>query len=549
MAFVSPIPVQWSSHTSFSAPKAIVPRHHVLRHCRRRISMEAQQSSPASPFQPVQSQKLGPKTSTAPKSQPPSHPPFAWLDNWYPVAWAKDVPHSKPIAVTIWNRHYVLFRDTVTGNYVVMDDVCPHRAAPLSEGRLYERSRPDGSKETILECGYHGWRFDCTGRCVDIPVADLQKRIPAAADVGGLYATHVSIAGLIFVWLGDRAKADVSKIPVPKDLLDLGDRVTTYRNSYRVFPFNFATLLENVADPAHVQWSHHGTSQGNRNTVSRNGILEILEKDFDCGFFRAGIRIGDSPSHRLGVSYEAPTCVAYRVQSPVSTAAPFSLLTYVVPIDYNRSALFAVNCTVDMPRISKLVKRITPRWYEHTISNLILDGDSLLLQWQEAHMQNCIRDGYGSAWKKEYTLASGTWDSLVVEVRRWLDHNCHSIPYRKQLSSEAPTVRQSRREINDRYAYHTRHCESCRPALQNLRTGRVAACVGAGIGFATFLCSALLFAALGSTGMTFFPLPLQLAAMAGIVGCAAFLAVATVLGHFIKLLTYTEISYDVAHAE
>lgn len=165
-----------------------------------------------------------------------------------------------------------------------MDDVCPHRSAPLSEGRLYERDGVDGKKETILECGYHGWRFNCSGRCVDIPVVELEKRIPAAADISGVYATHVSIAGLIFVWLGDRAKADESKIPVPQELLGLGDRLTMFRNVRRFFPINVATVIENVADPAHVQWEHHGTGQGDRATVPRNGNLEILEKRYDEGY-------------------------------------------------------------------------------------------------------------------------------------------------------------------------------------------------------------------------------------------------------------------------
>ena len=41
---------------------------------------------------------------------------------------------------------------------VAMDDMCPHRLAPLRLGRLL----PDGN----LQCGYHGLEFDSDGECV-----------------------------------------------------------------------------------------------------------------------------------------------------------------------------------------------------------------------------------------------------------------------------------------------------------------------------------------------------------------------------------------------
>ncbi len=51
-----------------------------------------------------------------------------------------------------------------------MQDICPHRLAPLSEGRV------EGGQ---LHCAYHGWRFDERGACVLVPQiedAELQAR-------------------------------------------------------------------------------------------------------------------------------------------------------------------------------------------------------------------------------------------------------------------------------------------------------------------------------------------------------------------------------------
>lgn len=60
-----------------------------------------------------------------------------------------------PVRVELAGRPYVLFRDA-EGRPGALDDLCPHRRAPLSRGRV----RPDGR----LACPYHGWHFDADGR-------------------------------------------------------------------------------------------------------------------------------------------------------------------------------------------------------------------------------------------------------------------------------------------------------------------------------------------------------------------------------------------------
>jgi phenylpropionate dioxygenase-like ring-hydroxylating dioxygenase large terminal subunit len=52
-----------------------------------------------------------------------------------------------------------LFRGA-DGRAAAMVDRCPHRNVPLSLGRL---------RDGLLECRYHGWRFDRSGACQAIP--------------------------------------------------------------------------------------------------------------------------------------------------------------------------------------------------------------------------------------------------------------------------------------------------------------------------------------------------------------------------------------------
>ena len=43
----------------------------------------------------------------------------------------------------------------------MFEDRCPHRLAPLSEGRI-------DSSGTLM-CSYHGWQFNSSGACTSIP--------------------------------------------------------------------------------------------------------------------------------------------------------------------------------------------------------------------------------------------------------------------------------------------------------------------------------------------------------------------------------------------
>ena len=72
--------------------------------------------------------------------------------SWYAVARSADVARE-PVAIPLLGARFVAWRGP-DGVVVAAPDRCPHREAPLSEGRLI-----DGE----LECCYHGWRFGAVG--------------------------------------------------------------------------------------------------------------------------------------------------------------------------------------------------------------------------------------------------------------------------------------------------------------------------------------------------------------------------------------------------
>ena len=85
-------------------------------------------------------------------------------DIWYFAALGSDLKAGKLPRYEILGEPILLGRDRA-GKVYAIKDICPHRAAPLSAGKL--TAEADGTPS--IECPYHGWRYDRTGKCTDVP--------------------------------------------------------------------------------------------------------------------------------------------------------------------------------------------------------------------------------------------------------------------------------------------------------------------------------------------------------------------------------------------
>lgn len=88
-------------------------------------------------------------------------------NHWYVVARSSEVK-TKPIGVILWNQAIALYRDS-EGKIHALEDQCPHRLVKLSYGCVV------GDQ---LECAYHGWRFDTTGKCAAVPYLAVNQKLP-----------------------------------------------------------------------------------------------------------------------------------------------------------------------------------------------------------------------------------------------------------------------------------------------------------------------------------------------------------------------------------
>jgi phenylpropionate dioxygenase-like ring-hydroxylating dioxygenase large terminal subunit len=87
---------------------------------------------------------------------------------------------TNPCNLQILGRKVVIWYDKQLSKWQTFVDMCPHRLAPLSEGRIDEQG--------CLQCCYHGWSFKGDGSCARIPQA--QPEGPEAKATGEYEKNH-----------------------------------------------------------------------------------------------------------------------------------------------------------------------------------------------------------------------------------------------------------------------------------------------------------------------------------------------------------------------
>ena len=373
-------------------------------------------------------------------------PRFAYRRAWYPLSPLEDLDRRRPQAVELLEQRYVIWWSRADAAWRVFLDRCPHRLAPLSEGRLDPLSGQ-------LMCSYHGWRFDGEGLCRRIPQAN--PATPAAEQARRLCATPLPCrqeAGLLWLWPdADTAEqADATALPISEALRQALDSPAFLIGSVvRDLPYDWQTLVENVADPSHVPFAHHGI-QGRR----ERAVPIPLEMEQE-GPERL-VAVLDSRAFAMAtrITFQPPALLEYDFS--LAGGKRMGLITWCLPVAPGRSRLVGV-----FPRnFATGWQRLVPRWWDHaTNRNAVLDGDLLLLKHQERQLQR-----EEQAWSRAYRLPTPA-DRLVIAVRRWIDR--YGAPFATGSSDRAllAALQHDPLALMDRYHQHTLHCRSCRRAL------------------------------------------------------------------------------------
>ena len=159
---------------------------------------------------------------------------------WYVACESAELGEA-PLARTILGIPMALFR-TRGGRVGAFADRCPHRNAPLSIGRV---------EGELLQCRYHGWRFETSGRCV---------AIPALCDDSEAKARNATAFPAVeqqgFVWV--YASAGAEPHDGPPRFPHLGDAgYTSVRRQFTV-ESSLLAAAENALDVPHTSFLHQG---------------------------------------------------------------------------------------------------------------------------------------------------------------------------------------------------------------------------------------------------------------------------------------------------
>lgn len=374
---------------------------------------------------------------------PPATTPVLYRQAWYPLTPLEDLDPRRPQSVELLEEHFVIWQPSQGGAWRVFRDRCPHRLAPLSEGRL-----ETGSGR--LMCSYHGWEFDGEGLCRRVPQAGPAE--PDAPRAQHLCATRLpsrEAAGLLWLWpdAASAERAAATPLPISAFLeLATGSPEFVVGSVLRDLPYDWRTLVENVADPAHVPFAHHGV-QGRRERA-----MPIPLRMEEEGPERLVASV-ESQAMATRITFQPPSLLEYCFSLPGGRR--MGLVTWCLPVAPGRSRIVAL-----FPRnFAHRLHRWQPRWWDHaTNRNAVLDGDLLLLRQQERQLQHECQP-----WHQAYRLPTSA-DRLVIAVRRWIDRygapfDGSSPPPPAELMPADPL------QLLDRHQQHTRHCSSCRRAL------------------------------------------------------------------------------------
>ncbi|MCB9956888.1 MAG: aromatic ring-hydroxylating dioxygenase subunit alpha [Parvularculaceae bacterium] len=168
-------------------------------------------------------------------------------DLWYLAALSSEVKPGAMERKLFFGEPVVLGR-TKSGEAFAMKDVCPHRAAPLSGGRIVEEGEP------AVECPYHGWRFATkSGACSLIPALPSYAQFDAAKIKVRRYPLHEA-NGLIWIyWAADGREAPPACEPPETGLpADWRPRITVRVGAEG--PFDETVI--GLVDPAHTPFVH-----------------------------------------------------------------------------------------------------------------------------------------------------------------------------------------------------------------------------------------------------------------------------------------------------
>jgi len=179
----------------------------------------------------------------------PGTPAGEWFRRyWLVVGTTRDL-HDIPQAVKVLGEELVLFRDEF-GKLGLLGLHCPHRGTSLEYGDIEAGG---------IRCAYHGWLFDVSGQCLEMPAESNNSKFPRKMKHLSYFVREQG--GLIFAYMGPD-QDDPPPLPKYSPLVDRGGQRQI--EHVRHCAYNWFNFFENSADPAHICILHRHAGYGDQ---------------------------------------------------------------------------------------------------------------------------------------------------------------------------------------------------------------------------------------------------------------------------------------------
>jgi phthalate 4,5-dioxygenase oxygenase subunit len=161
---------------------------------------------------------------------------------WIPALLSEELPapDCAPLRLRLLGENLIGFRVT-SGKAGIVVNACPHRGASMFFGR---------NEEEGLRCVYHGWKFDTSGACVDMPSEPAESNFKSKVRIRAYPTSERN--GVIWVYMGPRSEPP----PLPEIEANLTAEGASVRK--RVQESNFMQALEGDIDTIHAGFLHYG---------------------------------------------------------------------------------------------------------------------------------------------------------------------------------------------------------------------------------------------------------------------------------------------------
>ena len=184
-------------------------------------------------------------------------------NQWYVVMGAGQVK-DRPVGVTRLGEKLVFWRDD-TGRVSCLRDKCVHRGVQLSVGQVL-----DGGH---LQCPFHGFEYDGSGRVRVIPANGRDAAVPERFRVHS-YPTYEA-HGFIWNWWGEWPPEDLQP---PRFFEDIDGRFS-YGELKDPWNAHYSRVIENQLDVVHLPFVHHNTIGRGNQTLVDGPLTEWLDAD------------------------------------------------------------------------------------------------------------------------------------------------------------------------------------------------------------------------------------------------------------------------------